>query len=390
MLLTDYGWVAVVDGDRFIGMLTPDAVYRRCAARSSVLPNHRPNPGRITDRSNGRIDGERRGVTSEAGDGASGRERRGTDGDGGGRHPARPGRQHPARAPRTRRRRLGAISSPRSSCQPGRQREGPPRDRDDRRRRARRAAASRAAPSSSRRRATPASASRSSPRTRVPLHLRDDRQDERREGRAAAGVRRRGRRVPHGGAARGPDVVLLGGRAADARDARRVPARPVLEPAQPGRARAHDRARDLAPDRRAASRTSSPASAPAAPSPASARYLKAQNPDVQIVGADPEGSVYSGGTGRPYLVEGVGEDFWPHHYDPTLVDRVVMVSDADSFAPRGGSRSEEGLLIGGSGGTAVHAALVVGARARARRRRGGADARLRPRLPLEDLRRRAG
>ena len=53
-----------------------------------------------------------------------------------------------------------------------------------------------------------------------------------------------------------------------------------------------------------------------------ARYLKAQNPAVQIVGADPSGSVYSGGTGRPYLVEGVGEDFWPTTFDPSLVDRV--------------------------------------------------------------------
>ena len=61
------------------------------------------------------------------------------------------------------------------------------------------------------------------------------------------------------------------------------------------------------------------------------RYLKSQNPDVQIVGADPEGSVYSGGSGRPYLVEGIGEDFWPTTYDPRLVDRVVMVSDTDSF-----------------------------------------------------------
>ena len=61
------------------------------------------------------------------------------------------------------------------------------------------------------------------------------------------------------------------------------------------------------------------------------RYLKAQNPDVQIVGADPEGSVYSGGSGRPYLVEGIGEDFWPATYDPSVVDTVVMVSDRDSF-----------------------------------------------------------
>lgn len=92
-----------------------------------------------------------------------------------------------------------------------------------------------------------------------------------------------------------------------------------------------------------------------------ARHLKAQNPAVQVVGADPAGSVYSGGTGRPYLVEGVGEDFWPSTFDPALVDRVVEVSDAESFAAARRVTREEGLLIGGSCGTAVHAALVVGA-----------------------------
>ncbi len=92
-----------------------------------------------------------------------------------------------------------------------------------------------------------------------------------------------------------------------------------------------------------------------------ARYLKRMNPDVQIVGADPEGSVYSGGTGRPYLVEGVGEDFWPTTFDPSLVDRTVMVTDAESFAAARRVTREEGLLLGGSCGTAVHAAMVVGA-----------------------------
>jgi cystathionine beta-synthase len=90
-----------------------------------------------------------------------------------------------------------------------------------------------------------------------------------------------------------------------------------------------------------------------------ARYLKARNPDVQIVGADPEGSVYSGGSGRPYLVEGIGEDFWPATYDPEIVDRVVMVSDRDSFLTARRVTREEGVLVGGSTGTAVWAALEV-------------------------------
>ena len=89
------------------------------------------------------------------------------------------------------------------------------------------------------------------------------------------------------------------------------------------------------------------------------RYLKEQNPAIQIIAADPEGSVYSGGSGRPYLVEGVGEDFWPDTYDPALVDRTIAISDADSFLMARRVSEEEGLLIGGSCGTAVAAALVV-------------------------------
>ena len=90
------------------------------------------------------------------------------------------------------------------------------------------------------------------------------------------------------------------------------------------------------------------------------RYLKERNASVQVIGADPEGSVYSGGSGRPYLVEGIGEDFWPTTYDPTVVDRVVAISDAESFATARRVTREEGLLLGGSGGTAIAAALVVG------------------------------
>jgi cystathionine beta-synthase len=89
------------------------------------------------------------------------------------------------------------------------------------------------------------------------------------------------------------------------------------------------------------------------------RYLKEQNPAIRVIAADPQGSVYSGGAGRPYLTEGVGEDFWPKNYDPSLVDEVVAISDADAFSMAREMTRREGLLIGGSGGTAVAAALRV-------------------------------
>ena len=92
-----------------------------------------------------------------------------------------------------------------------------------------------------------------------------------------------------------------------------------------------------------------------------ARYLKERNPDLVVVGADPEGSIYSGGEDdvRPYLVEGVGEDFWPQTYDPSIVDRYVTVSDRDAFLTTRRLAMVEGILAGGSGGLAVHAALEV-------------------------------
>ncbi len=93
------------------------------------------------------------------------------------------------------------------------------------------------------------------------------------------------------------------------------------------------------------------------------RYLRERRPDLVVVGADPEGSIYSGGEAnvRPYLVEGVGEDFWPATFDPTTVDRWVTVSDRDSFLTARRLAQAEGILAGGSGGLALHAALAVAA-----------------------------
>ncbi|MGP9032355.1 pyridoxal-phosphate dependent enzyme [Glutamicibacter mysorens] len=92
------------------------------------------------------------------------------------------------------------------------------------------------------------------------------------------------------------------------------------------------------------------------------RYLKQISADraagpVKIIAADPDGSVYSGGTGRPYFVEGVGEDMWPGNYDPSVPDAVEPVTDAEAFEMTRRLAKEEGLLLGGSSGMAVVAAL---------------------------------
>jgi len=89
------------------------------------------------------------------------------------------------------------------------------------------------------------------------------------------------------------------------------------------------------------------------------RYLHEQNPEVVVVGADPQGSVFSGGSAQPYLTEGVGEDFWPATYDTDVCDVIVQVSDRDAFLTARQATASEGILMGESCGTALWAALQV-------------------------------
>ena len=192
------------------------------------------------------------------------------------------------------------------------------------------------------------------------LHLRLPRQGGRREDRPPARLRRRGRRVPHVGRARAPRVLLLGlgppgprgAAGAWKPDQYHNPNNPQAQYDTTG-AEIWEQTRGRVTHFVAGIGTGGTVTG-------IGRYLKERNPAVQIIGADPDGSVYSGGSGRPYLVEGIGEDFWPSTYDPSVVDRVVAVSDAQSFATARRVTREEGLLLGGSGGTAIAAALMVG------------------------------
>ncbi len=90
-----------------------------------------------------------------------------------------------------------------------------------------------------------------------------------------------------------------------------------------------------------------------------ARYLKERNPKIHVIGADPEGSIYSGDTPRSYAVEGIGMNYLPETVDLKVIDEMVRVSDRDSFLMARRITREEGLLVGGSSGTAAVAAIQL-------------------------------
>ena len=208
----------------------------------------------------------------------------------------------------------------------------------------------------------------------LPLHLRHGRQAVGREAGAAARVRRGGRAVPderRARVARSRTTPSPRGSPATSR----APSSPTSTGTWRTRPRTSGRPGPRSGTRpKAGSPTSSRASGPAGRSSGAARYLKAQNPSIRVIGADPEGSVLSGDTARPYLTEGVGEDFFPGTYDPAIVDRWVRVSrprrvrDGPPDDPRGGDPRRR-VVRDGDGRRARR-----GARGSCARRRRGREA----------------
>ena len=279
--------------------------------------------------------------------------------DGRGRRPRRPHRQHAddAARPHRPRPRLPPARQARA-LQPRLLVEGPAGAADDRERRGRRPAAARrhdrrAHQRQHRRRASPSWRPGAGYKC---IFVCPDKVAPRQD-RPAARLRRRGDRVPDVGRPRAPRLLLLGVGPAGPRGAGRVEARPVPQPRQPAGAVRDDRPGDLGADRRAASPTSCAASAPAARSPASAATSRSGTRRSAPSAPTPRAPCTPAAPAGPYLVEGIGEDFWPTTYDPSVVDEVIPISDAVSFGTARRVTREEGLLIGGSGGTAIAAAL---------------------------------
>ena len=174
----------------------------------------------------------------------------------------------------------------------------------------------------------------------------------RREDRAAARLRRRGRRLPYRRRARPPAAYYsVADRLAEEIDGR-LPTEPVLQPGEP-----RGPLPTTGPEiwRQTGGRVTHFVVGVGTGGTISGvgRYLKEQNPAIEVVGADPEGSIYSGGPVQPYMVEGIGEDFFPETLDPEVVDRYLTVSDRDSFLMARRLVAREGLFAGGSTGTAL-------------------------------------